>query len=58
MMAARKTEASTSQVAWRRFSKLARQFREADGDAELRALLLVRVRKAFDEWAAAAEAAK
>lgn len=54
-MAARKTETSASQLAWRRFQKTARLFREAAaaGDDELSALLRTRTIDAFEKWVAA-----
>ena len=57
-MAVKKTPPTASTAAWRQFAKTARQYREAIGDDELRALLLVRVRAAFESWATAEEAAK
>jgi len=57
-MAVKKTPPTASVAAWRKFAKTARQYREATGDDELRALLLIRVRNAFEEWATAEEAGK
>ena len=57
-MAGKTETPQATAVAWRRFNKLARQYREADGDAELRAVLIKRVREAFESWATAEEAAK
>jgi hypothetical protein len=56
-MAVKRETPNATQVAWQRFSKLARQYREAVGDDELSALLIVRVRAAFETWVAAEEAA-
>ena len=57
-MAARKTP-TVNAVAWRAFSKTARLCREASaaGDDELRELLGVRTRRAFDAWLASEEEA-
>ena len=54
-MAVKRETAPASAIAWRRFQRVARQLREAAaaGDDELRALLLVRVRAAFESWATA-----
>ncbi len=57
-MAVKRESPTASAVAWRQFAKTARQYREATGDDELRALLIVRVRAAFESWATAEEAAK
>ena len=57
-MAVKRETPTASAAAWRSFAKVARQYREAIGDDELRALLLVRVRAAFESWATAEEAAK
>jgi hypothetical protein len=59
-MAVKRETPSASAVAWRKFAMLARQCRQAQaaGDDELRALLIVRVRAAFETWATAEEAAK
>lgn len=57
-MAQKNETPKATQVAWAKFNKVARQYREAVGDDELRALLIVRVRSAFDAWATAEEAAK
>ena len=58
-MAVKRETASASAVAWRTFAKTARLFREASavGDDELSALLIVRVRAAFETWVAAEDAA-
>jgi hypothetical protein len=48
---------SAEAAAWRQFIRMARQCREADGDDELRALLIVRVRAAFETWATEAAGA-
>ena len=52
-MAVKRETAPAGAVAWRKFQKMARSYREADGDDELRALLIVRVRAAFEAWATA-----
>lgn len=54
-MAVKRETPSAAQLAWRRFSKLARQLREATaaGDDELRVLLMSRTRAAFEAWATA-----
>lgn len=57
-MAVKRETPTASTAAWRKFAKTARQYREAAGDDELRALLLQRVRAAFESWATAEEAPK
>lgn len=56
-MAVKTTAPTAADVAWRRFQKVARSYRDAAGDDELRALLIERTRTAFAAWTAAEEEA-
>jgi hypothetical protein len=51
--ARRNSPERTAQASWRTLIGLAKQFRASSSDEELRKLLVVRVRTAFEEWLAA-----